>query len=123
MNPYKFIYFGLYRILLKLPDPETAEFMAFIYLGILVTLNLMSVLIGFNFRYTHYTNSAWLFYLLFAIPIIVLNYFYLHQNKKNQGLRMSIKQENQEERHSSETAALIYLVTSLIAPFIARIIR
>ena len=123
MNFYKFIYFGFYRIHLKLPDPETAEFMAFISLGILVGLNLMSILIGLNFRYYEYFGSAWVYGALFMLPIITINYYYLHRNEKNRELRKIIQRVNLEKLHPSEKAALIYLVASLIAPFIGRIIR
>ena len=123
MNVYKRLYFGFFKLLLRAPDPETADWMAFIYLAILFALNIMSIMLGYGFRYTDYFSSAWPYALLFMIPLVTFNYYYLHKNSMNKELRAQFRHHQQEDLTTDERVAITYLIISLIAPFIARLIR
>jgi len=122
MNFYRKLYFGLYRFLLRLPDEETAAYMSFIYIAICVSGNLMSVLIALGYRSYEHFGSVWVYGALFIIPIVIINYFYLYKNQENKSVLIQI-QTNPDKYNRKERIAIIYVIISLIGPFIARLFR
>ena len=118
MKLYQYIYYGIYRLLLRTSLGDVAEYLAAVWLAVLAGLNLIVMLsfTGIDLRAVASveTRSSMLFG-----ELLILNYVLFIRKRNYETIIASNADETCRQKKIRRLVSLSYIVLSLAALFVA----
>ena len=81
MNVYKYMYFGLYKLLLKTSAKDVAETIAAVWLAVLIGMNFIFFVKYFGFEVREYLDLRTYFSLVYGVSLLINLYLFIWKKK------------------------------------------
>jgi hypothetical protein len=121
IKAYNYLYFSIYKILLKTIDKDFAEYTALFVLSTCVALDVF--LISLPFRHSLYPHvSTKSILIVLYISIALLNYYHFVRSKKYLELAEVYKNASPKKIKTMGTVAIIFCVFHVVGPILLGIL-
>src|SRR5437016_1817420 len=122
MKILDYIYTGLYRLLLKTGDKDIAEYSAFFFISIGLTLNFFVLLSLLNFAPQKCMSARTFGFIVFTL-VSVANYFYFISKGRHKTLLEEAASKSAQEKKMNNIISVLFCVESIAAPVISSLIE
>ena len=113
MNIYKYIYFGIYKLLLKTSAKEVAEIIASVWLSILVGMNFIFIIKCLGIEVREFLSLKVYFSLLYGILILINLYVFIWK-KKYKTIIEHYSTEKTNRKNIRLIVTLCYIILSFL---------
>lgn len=121
LKVYHFVYFGLYRLLLKTGDKGIAEYSAAIFLTLIVVSNVFCVIVASELNVQgNISNKA--FALLIIAPLGIFNYCHFIYSRRYKVLAEEFNEFEHRRKSLISTISIILVIESIILPVAYKLI-
>lgn len=121
LKVYDYLYFGLYRLLLRTTDEDIAEYSAAIFLSMILVLNLFFIMVVFNLH-DQVNLSPRALALLVFIPFVILNYYYFVRSERFKLLAREYKCFDKGKLKRISGLSILFAIESILLPVTYKII-
>jgi hypothetical protein len=114
MNIYNYLYFGIYRLLLKTSAKDVAEYIAAVWLAVLVGINFTVIIEAMGVDVREYLSLTTYSSILFG-GLIFLNIMLFLRKKKYKGIVVAHSVETKSKRNIRRLITIGYIVLTFAA--------
>jgi hypothetical protein len=113
MNIYNYLYFGIYRLLLKTSARDVAEYIAAVWLAVLVGINFTVVIKAIGIDVREYLTLTMYSTLLFG-GLVFLNILLFLRKKNFKSIIETYKDETRGKRNIRRLITLCYIILTFV---------